>query len=173
MINMPNIPNMPDIPNMLGRLVATTAMTLVAVVALPALSFPPAFAAEETPTPTPVAKLSARVERAFTRCDAAQLRPVLPRKVKMLVATRALAPSDGYYGADQLLILFERLFDGRTTIGFRAISSDPKTRRDGRASLQIRWISSDSGESRSEISLTLILVKEGTDWQIREIRDLK
>ena len=93
----------------------------------------------------------------------------------MFVATRALAPTDGYYGADQLLILFERLFDGRTdhrsnSGHFRAIR---KPRRDGRASLPIRWVSSDGSESRSEVSLTLILAKEGTDWQIREIRDLK
>lgn len=172
---MPSTPmlNLLDMHNLLSRFVATSATALVAFVVLLAVSITPALSAEETPTPTPLAKLHARVERAFSRCDAAQLRPILSRKVKMLVATRSLAPSDGYYGADQLLILFERLFEGRTTIGFKALSTDPKTRRDGRANLPIRWISSDSGESRSELSLTLILAKEGTDWQIREIRDLK
>lgn len=163
---------MPSMP-LISTPVAPMAMRLVAVMVGIALPMTSTLAADESPTPMPLAKLHARVERAFSRCDAAQLRPVLSRKIKTLVATRALAPSDGYYGADQLLILFERLFDGRTTIGFKALTSDPKTRRDGRASLPVRWISSDKAESRSALSLILILAKEGTDWQIREIRDLK
>lgn len=130
-------------------------------------------AEEEKPPASPLAELHERVERAFVRCDAAQLRPILSRRVKTFVASRALTPAEGYYGADQLLLLFERLFEGRTTIRFRAITPDPKLRRDGRASLPIRWISRASGQPPSEISLALILVMEGADWQIREIRDQK
>ena len=163
---------MPSTP-LISWLSPAATVPLSAGVLLLALALAPAHAAEETLPPSPLAKLHARVERAFGRCDAAMLQPLLSRRVKTFVDTTVLAPSDGYYGADQLLLLFERLFHGRTTISFTALSPDPKPRRDGRASLPIRWISSDGGRSRSEISLTLILGTEGTNWQIREIRDLK
>jgi hypothetical protein len=159
--------------SLISRLFSTAAVPWLAAVLLVLLPVASSQAAEEKPPPSPLAELHQKVERAFVRCDAALLRPVLSRRIKTFVASRALAPSDGYYGADQLLLLFERLFEGRTTVQFTALSADPKPRRDGRASLPIRWISSGSGQSRSEISLALILAKEGTDWQIREIRDQK
>ena len=162
---------MPSTP-LISRL-SPAAMSPLAGVLLLALSLAPARAAEETPPPSPLAKLHARVERAFGRCDAGILRPLLSRRVKTFVDSRVLAPSDGYYGADQLLLLFERLFERRTTISFTALSADLKPRRDGRARLPIRWISREGGSSRNEISLTLILDTEGATWHIREIRDLK
>lgn len=154
------------------RISATALPPLVATLLL-VLSVTTAPAADEKSPRSPLAELHGRVERAFVRCDAVPLRTVLSRKVKTFVATRALTLSDGYYGADQLLLLFERLFEGRTTIRFTALSADPKPRRDGRASLPIRWISSGRGQSRNELSLSFILALEGTDWKIREIRDLK
>jgi hypothetical protein len=142
----------------------------IGILLLPAV--PPGAAADEPPA-SPLAGLHARVERAFARCDAGLLRPVLSRKIKTFVAAGALTETDGYYGADQLVILFERLFEGRTTLRVEALSPDPKPRRDGSASLPIRWISSGRSGSRSEIALAFILTMEGQDWQIREIRDLK
>jgi hypothetical protein len=153
-------------------LLSTTApMALLLVVLPPAPSF--AAGKKAPPPPSPLSKLHERVERAFVRCDASLLRPVLSRRIKTFVASRALAPADGYYGADQLLLLLERLFEGRTTIRFQALAADPKPRQDGRATLPFRWISSGGDQSRREISLALILALEGAHWQIREIRDLK
>ena len=143
------------------------AMLLVLPVA------PARAAGEKQPPRSSLDELHGRVERAFVRCDASLLGPVLSRRVKTFVASRALAPADGYYGADQLLLLFERLFEGRTTVSFTFLTADPKPRRDGRASLPIRWISSGGGRASGEVVLALILATEGADWQIREIRDQK
>jgi len=156
-----------------NKLIVATVVSLLATMVGLELSPPQALAAEETTPPSPLMKLQAQVERAFGRCDAAMLRPILSRRFKTLVATRVLAPSDGYYAADQLLILFERLFEGRTTVRFKAISADSKPRGDGRASLPIRWISSDGGQSHTEVTFVLMLARYDGDWQIREIRDLK
>jgi hypothetical protein len=156
-----------------SRRFSTTVRPSFAFVVLLLIPFAALPGADKEKPPSPLAELHQQVERAFVRCDAALLRPVLSRRSKTFVASRALAPADGYYGADQLLLLFERLFEGRTTVRFTALSPDPKPRRDGRASLPIRWTSIGSDRSRSEISLALILAREGTDWKIREIRDQK
>lgn len=135
---------------------------------------PPASDERSTPEVSPaLAALHALVERAFVRCDASALKPAFSRRGKTFVAASALSRADGYYGADQLVLLFGRLFEGRSTIRFTALAPAPRVRSDGRAVLPVAWISRGRESSRHEVRFNLIMALEGKVWHVREIRDLK
>ena len=68
-----------------------------------------------------LAALHGVIEKAFVRGDAKLLRPAMSRRVKTYVASSALGASDGYYGADQTLLLFRAHPDleGHFSVRFR------------------------------------------------------
>ena len=113
------------------------------------------------------------IRAAFARGDADRLRPVLSRRTKTYVSLEETGAPDGYYGADQLILLFRRMFAGLTTV--RLSFGDPAEgpRPDGQAALTAQWIHRRDTGGRSETRLAFILALEAGAWRIREIRGLK
>ncbi len=152
---------------------AVTILLSLVCAATPAASSHTRPAGKESVVPAPLIQLHALIERSFQRCESGLLKPAFSRRVKTYVASSALARSEGYYGADQLVLLFKRLFEARTTIRFAPFTDAPEIRKDGRAILSARWISRGSGSSRHEMRFTFVMARERDGWRIREIRDLK
>jgi hypothetical protein len=117
--------------------------------------------------------LHAAIEAAFQRCDVALLRDAFSRRVKTYLSSRALGVRQGYYGADQVLLMLRRGFDGRKTLRFRLGAPDDAVQQNGRRAVRARWLYRDEGASKSEARLSFTLAPEGEDWCIREIRELK
>jgi hypothetical protein len=117
--------------------------------------------------------LHAAIERAFVRCDTEPLRSSFSRRVKTYVASGALGVADGYYGADQILLVLGHLFAERSTIRFASLEETPRRTRDGQAVLPARWRYREEGSPEAEVGIAFTLAPEGGTWYIREIRDLK
>ena len=113
------------------------------------------------------------IEKSFRRCDAGRLRPAFSREVKTYVALPALGVPDGYYGADQMLLLLQRMFEGRSTVRFSINRPRARIRKDGRAVLAAKWVYRDGAVTRAELRISFVLAAEGPHWRIREIRRLK
>lgn len=120
-----------------------------------------------------VGELHRRIEKAFVRCDAKEMKGTFSRRVKTYVASKILGIKDGYYGSDQMVLFFHRLFKGRTTVRFEVLVKTPRTRKDGSAVLPARWIYREGGTTSSEVRLSFVVAPEPRGWRIREFRDLK
>jgi hypothetical protein len=118
-------------------------------------------------------RLHAAIEAAFQRCDHTQLRAAFSNRVKTLLSSKALGVRQGYYGADQALLILRRGFEGRTTLRFKLADLDDTTRQEARPAVRARWLYRDEGASKSEARLSFTLALEGGTWCIREIRELK
>ncbi|MFQ5876945.1 MAG: hypothetical protein ACE5JH_04540 [Acidobacteriota bacterium] len=125
------------------------------------------------PADGPGAAIRARIEGAFLRCDADALRPALAGRGKIYVSAALLGAPAGYYGADQLLVLFHRLFEGKTTIRLSAISSAAVSPREGRSVYPVEWIYSEDGSPHSQARLAFGLACGRSGCSIREIREMK
>ncbi len=147
---------------------------VAALVALVALGAPLGAAAEpeERPPVDPeLYRQQVEITSGFTGADADRVAHLLSPRLKTYVACHALAPEDGYYGADQLRLLLRRLFHGRETTGFKVVS--PVNRRpDGQAVIQAIWSYRDAASPTEQVHLAFTLAREGDDWRLREIRDL-
>ena len=153
--------------------VPVVVLTLLHTAAQP----PPGEAGERAGTPrdprdSRLQGIHDTIERTFLRCDARELRPALSRRVKIYVSTGLLGTGDGYFGADQLLLLLRRLFAGRSTVRFTALPAPPRQRA-GQTILTARWLSRDVGGAEQEMRVSFTLAPEGPGWSIREIRELK
>ena len=120
-----------------------------------------------------LSRLHAAIEAAFQRCDVAPLRSAFSRRVKTLLSSRALGVRQGYYGADQALLILGRGFEGLRTLRFRLAEPDDAARQDGRLAVRARWVYREESASKSEVRLSFTFAPEGGDWCIREIRELK
>ncbi len=157
--------------------------TLLAPTALLILTLPPAgpgqarapaadrAAGAEAAVDPRLESVHASIESAFLRCDAGALRPVLSRRLKIYLSGNGFG--DGYYGADQVLLLLERLFAGRFTIRFTTLAPPPRPQADGQAILSARWVSRDEDSSESDVRMIFVLAPEAPGWSVREIREVK
>lgn len=118
-------------------------------------------------------RLHAAIEKAFERCDSGPLRRAFSPRVKTYLASRTLAVRQGYYGADQALLILRRGFEGRTTVRFRLKDLDDAAPEDDRRVVEARWLHRRAGAAKSEARLTFTLAEEGGVWYIREIRERK
>jgi hypothetical protein len=118
-------------------------------------------------------RLHASIETAFQRCDSAILKSAFSPRVKTLLASRALGVRQGYYGADQVLLILWRSFEGRTTLRFKLDVPDGATQSDPRRVVSARWFYRDEGAAKSVTRLSFTLVLEGGVWYVREIREQK
>ncbi len=118
-------------------------------------------------------KVVGSIDRAFVRCDAGSLEQALPRRVKVYVSARSFGIEEAYYGADQTVLLFRRLCDGRTTLRFVPAGPPARTQADGEASLTALWISRDETGTEADLRIVFALGPDGSGIAIREIRELK
>lgn len=118
-------------------------------------------------------KIHAAIETAFARCDAGALRGAFSRRLKTYIAAADLGIANGYYGADQVLLMLRRVFEGRSTLRFTFEAPGKDTARDGPAVLPARWVYREEGTPKAEVGLSFTLAPEGSAWHIREIRELK
>jgi len=120
----------------------------------------------------PLREAHALLERAFQRGEAAALRPLLPRRLKIYLSCRSIGIPEGYYGADQTVLLFERAFEERSTMRFSSIDPPQRIGDEGQAVIVAHWQFRQREGPGQEIHLSFSLALNG-GWTIREIRDLK
>lgn len=113
------------------------------------------------------------IERAFLRGEADLLAPTLSRRVKIFLSVPLLRVPDGYYGADQVVVLLRRAFAGRSTVRFVSLPRAPRPRPGGQVVLAARWSSRDEGSVEAEHRLSFVLAPENDALTVREIRELK
>jgi hypothetical protein len=118
-------------------------------------------------------RLHAAIEAAFERCDHTLLKSAFSKRVKTFLSSKALAVKQGYYGADQALLILRRGFEGRSTLRFKLSALDDSIPQNERTALRALWLYREEGASKSEARLTFTLVPEDGAWCIREIRELK
>jgi hypothetical protein len=161
----------PSAPRSLLRLILGTVRPLVASLLLASSGLPVAapLAASES---SRVDSVAAVIERAFQRGDADALGPILPRRLKVLVASRRLGISEGYYGADQLRVLLHRLFEHRATQHF-AFLQPPSADTAEPITLDARWVYREEGAPAADIGLAFTLAVQDGETSLREIRDLR
>ena len=162
-----------------GVLAATlTVSFLPPAAARPPQDSPPSRAARGETGPGPrredhLAVVQESIEQAFVRCDPAPLERFLARRVKIYVSAGSLGISDGYYGADQLLLLVRRMLEGRSTVRFTLLPAGTRSRTGGQARVSALWLYREEGAPESEARISFTLAPEGGHWTIREIREMK
>jgi hypothetical protein len=117
--------------------------------------------------------VQAELRDSFASGDPERLAGTLPRRVKTYISCRPIDVGDGYYGTDQLRLFFRRMFRARQTVRF--VISEPALtpRPDGRAVAVADWRYREGGGAPRESRIAFTLAREGPDWRVREIRDLK
>ena len=120
----------------------------------------------------PLRDAHAVLERVFQRGEAALLRPLLPRRLKIYLSCGSLGIPEGYYGADQMILLFDRLFGERLTTRFSALDPPQRGADEGQAVIVAHWQFRPREGPSQEVGLSFALALDG-GWTIREIRDLK
>src|SRR2546422_8699623 len=131
----------------------------------------PSFA--ETERDERLRRLHGAIEAAFLGCHATPLGAAFSKRLKTFLSSRALGVRQGYYGADQALLILRRGFEGLRTLRFRLAEPDDAARQDGRLAVRARWVYREEGASKTEVRLSFTFAPEGGDWCIREIRELK
>lgn len=117
--------------------------------------------------------VQAEIRDGFTSGDPERLAGTLPQRVKTYISCRPIEVGDGYYGTDQLRLFFRRMFRARQTVRF-VISEPAQTPRpDGRAVAVADWRYREGGGAPKDSRIAFTLAREGSDWRVREIRDLK
>jgi len=117
--------------------------------------------------------VQAELKDSFTSGDPERLAGTLPQRLKTYASCRELEVGDGYYGSDQMRLFFRRMFRQRQTVRF--VISEPALtpRPDGRAVAIADWSYREGGAAPKESRISFMLAREGPDWRVREIRDLK
>jgi hypothetical protein len=117
--------------------------------------------------------VQAELRDSFASGDPERLAGVLPQRVKTYVSCRPIDVGDGYYGTDQMRLFFRRMFRLRQTVRFVIIEPALTPRPDGRAVAVADWLYRENGGAPTESRIAFTLSREGADWRVREIRDLK
>jgi hypothetical protein len=117
--------------------------------------------------------VQAELHDSFASGDPERLAGTLPTRVKTYVSCRPIDVGDGYYGTDQMRLFFRRMFRQRQTVRFVITEPALTPRPDGRAVAVADWLYRESGGAPRESRIAFTLAREGPDWRVREIRDLK
>jgi hypothetical protein len=116
------------------------------------------------------ARLTA-VEGAFRGGSASGLRACVSRTAKVRVDLRGQAEGSGSYGASQLQVIFERIFDESPTREFTVKRDEVTVSAQGTAFARARWSRrSRAGGDEVTDTLTLTLRREDGEWRVYELR---
>ncbi len=112
-----------------------------------------------------------RIETAFRGGDAASLRPIFAASGKVRVDLKDVMEGPGSYGASQLEVIFDRIFDENRTREFAFRDGDVTVSAPGTAFARGRWVRKGrpAGTDATD-TLTFTLRQESGDWRIHEIR---
>ena len=133
-----------------------------------ALCAAPAYAQELEPA---LASRLSAVEGAFRSGSASALRGCVSRTAKVRVDLRGLSEGAGSYGASQLQVIFERIFDAHPTRAFNVKRDEVTVSAQGTAFARARW-TRRAGAAEDEVTdtLTLTLRREDGEWRVYELR---
>jgi hypothetical protein len=120
--------------------------------------------------PALASRLSA-LESAFRSGSASALRVCVSRTAKIRVDLHGLNEGAGNYGASQLQVIFERIFDAHPTRAFTAKRDEVTVSAQGTAFARARWTRRGRAEG-DEVTdtLTLTLRREDGEWLVYELR---
>jgi hypothetical protein len=155
------------------RRLAGILLILAAVSGLPARAEPPPAEPEGQATDPGLQFVQLEIRDSFASGDPERLAGTLPRHAKTYVSCRPIEVGDGYYGSDQMRLFFRRMFRQQQTVRFVITEPALAPRADGRAVVVAEWLYQDAAGTPRESRLALTLAREGQDWRVREIRDLK
>jgi hypothetical protein len=111
------------------------------------------------------------VEAAFRKGSASALRSCVSSGAKVRVELREVTEGSGNYGASQLQVIFERIFEENRTLQFHVPREQVTASAQGTAFARALWVRrvASGGEEVTD-NLTLTLRREGDEWRIHEIR---
>jgi hypothetical protein len=112
-----------------------------------------------------------RVEAAFRRGDATELRASFAAAGKVRVELRDLTEGQSWYASGQLQVLFARIFEDYSTRELAFAAEDVSEPTPGTAFARARWVRR-ARRGGPEITETLVLTfrREKDEWRILEIR---
>jgi len=110
-----------------------------------------------------------RIETAFRGGDAAALRSSLADNSKVRIDLKDLTDGPGSYGAGQLEVIFDGIFDAHKTREFTFRKQEVTVSGPGTAFARGRWVRR-TGAQDTTATLTFTLREEAGDWRIHEIR---
>ncbi len=146
------------------------AVASLSVVVLLAASAPRARGADGRVTDASLAGQLRRIETAFRGSDARALRSSFSTG-RVRVDLKGLTDGPGAYGAGQLEVIFERIFDENRTREFTIKDDDVAVSGPGTAFARGRWVRRPRpGGADATDTLTFTLREEAGDWRIHEIR---
>lgn len=112
---------------------------------------------------------SAVVARALTGGDASALRPVLPRRGKVLLRLSRLGPEEGYFSAAQVETLFADFLAAGRVESFELGRVEPDG--EGVALAHATAAIVDREGRRGRVELHLAFEPEDARWVLRELRE--
>ena len=117
------------------------------------------------------ADAEAALAAAFSGSSAEELRRVLPRDKKVLLAVTPVHEEERHFGPDQVYYLFETFFESHPTISFRLRRKDDGDGGD-RQMVHADWRYQAKGGAKSE-PLVITLAEEGGRWVVTALRSAR
>jgi hypothetical protein len=111
-----------------------------------------------------------RIETAFRQGSAGALRDSCASAGKVRLDLQDVVAEQGSYGAGQLQVIFDQIFDQYRTSAFAFTRDDVKVSPPGTAFARSRWVRRARGGSEAVDTLTFTLRQEGGEWRVHEIR---
>ena len=126
----------------------------------------------EAKPPEQVDQALRQIEVAFRTAESRRLGPVLPRDSKVLVALDSFSQPEGYYAADQVILLFQEIFEAARVIHFHL-----DRKRLGSADAVVlyvpaRWAVRTEESGIREARLQFTIRREDDAYYIRSIKEL-
>lgn len=110
-----------------------------------------------------------RFGEALEARDAAQLKPILPAKGKILLRLDHMGPEEGFFSASQVQALFQEFLDRGSVAQFEVARTEHDERKF--ALVQARARVTDALGREALVSFQLAFAPEGERWILREIRE--
>jgi hypothetical protein len=114
----------------------------------------------------------ARIESAFRAGDALALRDVLPNESRVLVGLESFSRRRAYYAPDQVIRIFQQIFEDSRPIRFQFDRRRGELSRGDIYYVPAFWAMRGSGPVQ-ECRLQFMVRKEGPGYLIREIKELR
>lgn len=121
--------------------------------------------------PSDLSAARSRIVRAMAGGQADYLHPLLPRSSKVFLQLREIREARGYFGANQVVKVFEDFFARNASAGFTLLENGhPEDQTSIQVRGKLRLAHGHNGDQRSLI-LTFVLTREPEGWTIREVRE--
>ncbi len=112
-----------------------------------------------------------QIEVAFRTAEARRLGPILPRNSKVLVGLDSFHQPEAYYAADQVILLFQEIFEAIRVIRFDLVRDKLGAAGPEVLYVPARWALREEASGIRETRLLFTIRHEGDRYYIRSIKE--